>query len=86
MEIDVSKNPGRWLFKSGFIEAVGSKMWFGRLFWKCIGDRRERLRLLKWLEVIDLSHDVTSVKVPKVRFCDLSTAHIQDELRKALYS
>lgn len=85
MEIDVSLNSGRWLFKTGFIESIGSMMWFGRLFWKCVGDRRERLRSLNWLEVTDLCDGITAVKLPGVRFYDLSTSHIQDDLRKALY-
>lgn len=32
-EIDISKNPGRYEFRKGYIEAVGATMWLGELFW-----------------------------------------------------
>lgn len=32
-EIDIAKNPGRYEFRNGYIEAVGATMWLGELFW-----------------------------------------------------
>lgn len=34
--IDTSSNPGRTIIRQGYIEAVGSKMWLGQLFWAAV--------------------------------------------------
>lgn len=86
MEIDVSQNPGRWSFKKGFVEAIGSSMWFSPLFWNYVGDRKEKLKSVKWLKLVELSGGIIFLEVPGVRFFDLSTASIQCELRKILYT
>jgi hypothetical protein len=36
--VDTSENPGRWEFRKGHIEAIGSLMWIGETFWKIIGE------------------------------------------------
>ena len=35
--VDTSKNPGRFLFKNGYIEAVAAKMWLSRKLMKTLG-------------------------------------------------
>lgn len=86
MEVDVSQNPGRWSLNKGFVEAIGTSMWLGPLFWNYVGDRREKLKSVKWLRLVELSRGVIFLEVPGIHFFDLSTAHIQYELRKILYA
>lgn len=35
--VDTSANPGRWCFRAGFLEGVGSTMWLGERFWSLSG-------------------------------------------------
>ncbi len=37
--IDTSQNPGRQIFRTGYVEAVGSTMWLGDGFFELIGDQ-----------------------------------------------
>jgi hypothetical protein len=43
MEIDTSRNPGRWCFGMGYIEAVGARMWLAPSFWELTGADRTKL-------------------------------------------
>lgn len=38
--VDISENPGRRLFKDGYLEEVGSVMWLGGMFWGRTGNER----------------------------------------------
>jgi hypothetical protein len=44
MVIDTSANPGRQVFRNGFIEAVAAQMWMGDRFWEATGSCKEALR------------------------------------------
>jgi len=35
--VDISRNPGRRIMQEGYVEAVGSVMWFGSGFWRAMG-------------------------------------------------
>jgi hypothetical protein len=41
--VDTSHNPGRRVFHVGFIEAVGSVMWFGERFWQVSGASKQEV-------------------------------------------
>lgn len=48
--IDISGNPGRWLHRSGYVEAVASRMWFGDSFWNLTGANPVAIRQLEFVE------------------------------------
>lgn len=87
LEIDTSMNPGRWLHKSGYIEAIGSTMWLGELFWRHIGESRRKILLSNsWLEVQCLVNGVIRVVSCPQCFFDETTEKMQNTLRSILYS
>ena len=49
--IDTSRNPGRSVLRSGFIESVGSVMWLGDGFWEIAQISAPDWSVLPWLEV-----------------------------------
>lgn len=87
MEIDTSENPGRNVLRQGYIEAIGSTMWLGNLFWERVGvDRFSRISLLKNEGFKVYEYDgffkvVTSDEV----FFDDSTIEKQRALRQILF-
>jgi hypothetical protein len=87
MEIDTSGNPGRNVLRQGYIEAIGSTMWLGNLFWERAGvDRFASISLLesqgfKVYECGKFFKVVTSDKV----FSDGSTLEKQRALRRILF-
>jgi hypothetical protein len=84
LEIDTSKNPGRWSLQSGYIEAIGSTMWLGALFWKHVGEnRKDALLSASWLEVVE--NGITQVVSSAHCFFDVTTEDIQRKLRSVLY-
>ncbi|QLG96340.1 hypothetical protein HZF02_04205 [Pseudomonas yamanorum] len=87
MEIDTSGNPGRNVLRQGYIEAIGSTMWLGNLFWERAGvDRFSSISLLenqgfKVYECGKFFKVITSDKV----FSDGSTLERQRALRQILF-
>lgn len=84
-EIDISKNPDRWLLKMGYVEAIGCVMWLSDLFWARAGTHRSQLSAVGWLDVSELSERVTCVKVLETKFYDEKTKDKQDAMRGLLY-
>ncbi|MHA6825331.1 hypothetical protein ACQUJV_03835 [Ralstonia pseudosolanacearum] len=84
-EIDISKNPGRWLLKMGYVEAIGYIMWLSELFWARTGTHRNQLSSVNWLDVSELPKGVTFVKVLEAKFSDERTKDRQDTMRGLLY-
>ena len=86
LEIDTSQNPGRWTLRSGYVEAIGARMWLGKPFWAYVGARR-KLAILSsgWLTVEEFENGVVEVGASNRCFCDDSTAVLQDRLRRVLY-
>lgn len=41
MVIDTSANPGRRIFRQGYVEAIGAIMWLGEQFWSLTGARKQ---------------------------------------------
>lgn len=56
--IDTSHNPGRRLFREGYVEAVGAIMWLGAPFWSSVGSNKLQVEATSWL---DVSHPTPSV-------------------------
>jgi hypothetical protein len=83
--VDTSENPGRWEFRQGYIEAIGSPMWIGENLWRPIGDNRENeLRALDWLHLTEPQKGVLRAE-SNFHFIDETTASRQNALREAIY-
>lgn len=52
-EIDISRNPGRWELKLGYIECVGARMWLGKEFIRRVNVDLEGLKKDQLMEVDD---------------------------------
>jgi hypothetical protein len=86
MIIDTSHNPGRYRFRQGYLEAVGSTMWLGDDFWNLVGEhRRDALLAADWAEVREVLPGVLRAQVAPEPFSDDSTADLQNRLRARLY-
>ena len=86
-EIDTSGNPGRILHKQGYIEAVGSTMWLGKLLWSRLGvDKLACIPLMEshGYKVYECDRFVKVVASDEV-FSDDSTLEEQCAIRKILF-
>jgi len=87
MEIDTSNNPGRWVLRSGYVEAIGATMWLSKLFWDRVGrDRSNRVRSTDWICTTALPKDVVEICVSEHCFVLEETADLQNRLRELLYA
>lgn len=87
MEIDTSGNPGRNVLRQGYIEAIGSTMWLGNLFWERAGvDRFASISLLEsqGFKVYECGKVIKVITSDKV-FFDGSTLEKQRALRQILF-
>ncbi|HUO92758.1 MAG TPA: hypothetical protein VMU22_07545 [Rhizomicrobium sp.] len=83
--VDTSENAGRWEFRPGYVEAIGSIMWFSENFWHLIGsDRKSALAKLNWLHLTEPQKGILRAS-SDIYFDDETTASEQDALRKAVY-
>lgn len=58
MIVNISVNPRRWEFKSGYIEAVGAEMWLGKRFFELVNLPICTLKNVEWLHVDELENVV----------------------------
>jgi hypothetical protein len=87
LEIDISNNPGRWISKSGYREAIGSTMWLSPLFWNQVGiNSKEDELSANGFDVQYLDNGVIKVVAAERCFCDETTEEVQRKLRSILYS
>jgi hypothetical protein len=87
MEIDTSRNPGRWVLRSGYVEAIGSTMWLSELFWRRVGeDSKIRMNSTEWLHTDEPAKGISKLRTPEHCFISEETADIQNRLRACLYS
>ncbi|MBD9466233.1 hypothetical protein IB266_24480 [Pseudomonas sp. Pdm06] len=87
MEVDISGNPGRNVHRQGYIEAIGSTMWLGNLFWDRVGvDRLVSISLLECqgVKVYECGRFFKVVTSDEVFFDD-STLEKQRALRQILF-
>jgi hypothetical protein len=85
MEIDTTRNPGRWSLEVGYIEAIAATMWFSQAFWDRVGeDRRQRLSDSGFV-LRRVANGVDKLVAYNAPFDDESTSEIQNRLRMAIY-
>ena len=87
MEIDTSGNPGRNVLRQGYIEAIGSTMWLGSLFWERTGvDKFASIPLLEsqGFNVYDCGKFFKVITSDEV-FSDGSNLEKQCTLRRILF-
>lgn len=86
IEIDTSNNPGRWVFRKNYIEAIGSPMWLSKEFWGRIDeDGKRELKNFSGLSIVIVFDSVVRLSVASGSFFDDSTEVIQRRLRSVLY-
>lgn len=86
MEIDISDNPGRWLFRSGYVEAVGREMWLSQMFWGGVGRERddEAMAAAGW-RLMPMPDGILKIEVPAEVFTEQGDPALQTRLRSAVY-
>lgn len=86
MEIDISANPARHILRPGYVEAIGSTMWLGPLFWEHVGsDRKDILLSDSRFTVQSFPAGIIKLIVSDSCFRDYSTKDIQSSLREILF-
>lgn len=85
LEIDTSKNPGRWVLRPGYVEAVGSVMWLSDLFWGNVGKSRRNFSCPEWVHVTEPMKGIWRIQVMEQSFNSEDTADTQNQLRGFLY-
>ncbi|WP_339533052.1 hypothetical protein [Pseudomonas mucidolens] len=84
--VDISKNPGRWALRKGYIEAVGSPMWVSKSLLDLLGVNEKELMEIDCFYVKDLGG---VLKIVAYEQCFTSDTGIQAErqviLRKILF-
>lgn len=85
--IDTSKNPGRNIFKQGYVEAVGSTMWLGNEFFPLTGANKEAVKSINWLDVNELKPGILKIKAQENCFTQSegTEADLQNKMRDLLY-
>lgn len=85
--IDTSKNPGREVFKTGYVESVGSTMWLSDEFFLLTGADKETVKSTDWLETSELKPGILKVKAQETCFTESEgkEAELQNKMRDLLY-
>jgi hypothetical protein len=83
VDIDISRNPGRFELKVGYIEVVAAQMWFEERFWELVDGDIEALKACSEIEITKenglLHLDAGAL------FTDSTNQDLQVKLRKMLY-
>ena len=87
MIIDTSTNPGRRVFRQGYVEAVGAVMWLGDQFWGLTGARKQDVLAAKWLKCEQMPHQVLRVQANDAPFtiAEGPQEEIQNLMRARLF-
>ena len=84
--VDISNNPGRWVLRKGYIEAVGSPMWVSKSLLNSVGVDEKKLMNVDCFSVEDLG---SFLKIVACEQCFTADVGIQAErqvmLRKILF-
>jgi hypothetical protein len=85
--IDISANPGRRVLRDGYIEAIGSIMWFAPSFWARSGSIRPHLSSAPWLECREVQDGIVQVVAAPACFSSAEgeSGRIQRSLRSLLF-
>lgn len=87
IEIDTSRNPGRNVFKTGYVEAVGSTMWLGEDFFALTGANKEAIEASGWLKTSELKPGILKIQAQEACFTQSEgiEAELQNKMRDLLY-
>lgn len=89
MIVDISQNPGRMIlrYEKGYIEAVGSTMWLGPLFYERTKASKEDIEKADWLEVKEIAPDLLRVIAQDKCFTTVEgkEGELQNKLRGLLF-
>jgi hypothetical protein len=81
--VDISGNPGRRIIRTGYVEAVGLRMWLSPVFWNLIGKKNpERLAAAGWT-IAELAGGITYLETDE--FHEGLSVERQAALRSAIY-
>jgi hypothetical protein len=85
--IDTSANPGRRLFRDGYIEAVGAVMWLGESFWSLTGADQQQVVKTQWLRCSNPAPAVTRLQAADHCFTmsEGDSSALQSRLRSLLF-
>lgn len=85
--VDTSDNPGRYALRTGFVEAVGSRMWLGDRFWNVTGALRKKVLQARWLLATELGSGVIAIEASQAPFrsADGDSGVTQRRLRSLLF-
>lgn len=86
--IDISRNPGRRLFRNGYYEIVAAHMWLGEPFWSLTGTSKAAVEQADWLTVsYPLSNVLKVEAAPQCFTSDIEQeADLQRRLRSLLFN
>jgi hypothetical protein len=86
MIVDTSRNAGRRIFRDGYVEAIGHRMWLGPEFFRRIpGASQEAVLSTPWLKVTQQPNSIVELVAHDEPFADDSTAELQNCLRELLF-
>ncbi|MBL4614757.1 MAG: hypothetical protein JKY27_07785 [Magnetovibrio sp.] len=85
--IAVEDNPGRYVVRNGFVEAVAAEMWLGPEFWARTGADRAEVLACEYLQVEEQDNDVLHLKAGPRSFTEETgpQAEIQHKMRRLLF-
>lgn len=81
--IDTSNNPGHWVLREGYIEAIASPMWLGERFWKLTGSDKQAVET-DGIEVEEVN-GLTRIVAAEQPFTESTDVPMQKRLRSALF-
>lgn len=85
--IDISANPGWWLFHDRYIEAIGAVTWLGEHFWRLTGANREEVQNTPWVNMSPSGSSAVKLQVAPGCFvaAEGSSGELQKRLRSLLF-
>jgi hypothetical protein len=85
--IDTSRNPGRRVLRVGYVEAVGSPMWFGSEFWRLTGMDKNKVVSQSWTRAEEQGTGVLRIQPSDRPFSSSEGAlsRMQEDLRSLIY-
>lgn len=83
--IDTSSNPGRYIFHDGYIEFLGSTMWFGREFLNFLNSDIEKMKELSFINTECFDNYIKIIAQDKPFVENDGTEDKQRLLRSLLY-
>lgn len=84
--VDISRNPGRRLWRDGYVEGIGEVMWIGSAFGEVVGEPAwSSMEETPWLDVERRPH-VTMITHLDGPFVSAENAERQERLRAMVFS